>query len=402
MSFETHYDILGEIGLNAGCKIYEIRKRSTGKFFAAKIICKLGLDSKELERFQQEISFWKRNIHPNIIELVSVFDEPSFIYVIYEYAQGGDLASISMNNSMVFSEGFARHIAEKILSALIFLHSNGISHGGCLPLNIVFLSTCSTPGWVHSAKLGFFHIDSFRNATIFTDIQDAAYSLCFILRRNSGLIFRSEFHPRQLYYKGWEHLSEEFLDFIKQMWFCEEQSKSIHFLTHHPWMTSGDQKLTKEGLDIQSLLSSSMISKQSNNNNILSKKGWLLYKNSQRDSLGRRRWVRVWAHLLVNVLIFSENDPLNPIDNNTSKSKSKIIIPSPIYLYGKAIIISALVKHDYVFAIQDASTQIIVAWLRFYSSSEYHTWHLALMDITDPAKQQTGQIVVDDIVEGEY
>jgi serine/threonine protein kinase len=82
-----------------------------------------------------------------------------------------------------------------MLDALIFLHSNGIIHGGVLPANIIFTASSDIPGWADTSKLTFFRIDNTRHASIFTDIQDLAYSIVSIMRKRAGLLSRTYFSP---------------------------------------------------------------------------------------------------------------------------------------------------------------------------------------------------------------
>ena len=100
--------------------------------------------------------------------------------------------------SINFMVGFARKVTVGMLDALIFLHSNGIIHGGVLPANIIFSSSTDVPGWADTSKLTFFRIDNSRQASIFTDIQDLAYSIVSIMRKRAGLLSRTYFTPDTL------------------------------------------------------------------------------------------------------------------------------------------------------------------------------------------------------------
>jgi serine/threonine protein kinase len=76
-----------------------------------------------------------------------VFDEEGFIYIVYEFPEGGDLAALILEESRTFTEGFAKKIANALLGALIFLHGNGIMHGAVTPANVIFTSPAHVPGW---------------------------------------------------------------------------------------------------------------------------------------------------------------------------------------------------------------------------------------------------------------
>ena len=391
LPFLDTYDIIGDIGNSSAWKYQECRRKSDGKVFLVKVICKFGLTELDLKRVNHELLFWRRAHNPNLLKMLGIYDESSFIYIIYEHG-ACDLASVVFDNTMIFTEGFARHAIIKILKTIAFLHANGICHGAVLPLNIVFMTPVTTPGWVHSAKLCFVHVDPKRTVNLYTDLQDISFTLCFILRRTESLIYREDFHPRQLYQKGWEHLTDECLDFVKQMWFSKEQSRSIEYLLNHPWIVS-NESFSLADQDISSADLNKVLAPESNTNKtaaVLSITSQLLYKNQLRDGLGRRRWRSLTGHLLVNVFIFSSPLEDDKSSSFSSKHKSNDPIPLPIYLHGKSLVISAVAKHDYMFAIMDTTRERLLCWLRFPSSALYQRFKTAIMEITDPAKQKPG------------
>lgn len=194
-SFIQTHRLGAELGNYPPFSIREATRIVDNRRVIAKIYCKLGQSLAEQEKVQNEMQFWRLISQPRIVEISDIYDDEGFLYIVYEHPDGGDLAALIMDSTRTFTEGFARKIAQKLLNALIFLHSSGIIHGGVLPTNIIFSSPLTVPGWPDSCKLAFFRIDNSKLATIFTDIQDLAYSIVSIMRKHAGLLSRTYFNP---------------------------------------------------------------------------------------------------------------------------------------------------------------------------------------------------------------
>lgn len=154
--FLNEFKLQNEFSRSDHGKIYEAKRKSDGSLAVVKIISKLGVNKVDLDELFKGIDFWKSNSHPKITEVTAVYNDDTFIYICYDFPQGGDLASIVINSNITFTEGFACNLTKGTLSTLAFLHSHGLSHGGCLPINIVYYFPITCPGWVHSGKLSFF------------------------------------------------------------------------------------------------------------------------------------------------------------------------------------------------------------------------------------------------------
>ncbi len=195
LTFIQTHQLGAELGNYPPFSIREATRIGDNRRVIAKIYCKLGQSLQEQGRVQNEMQFWKLVSQPRIVEITDIYDEEGFMYIIYEYPEGGDLAALVMDATRTFTEGFARKVANSLLNALIFLHSNGIIHGAVTPTNVIFTLSASTPGWPDSCKLTFFRIDNTKTVSIFTDIQDFAYTLVSIMRKRAGLLSRTYFTP---------------------------------------------------------------------------------------------------------------------------------------------------------------------------------------------------------------
>merc|ERR550537_197245 len=92
---------------------------------------------------QQEVALLKAVQHKSIIRYYGSFFERGSLYIIMEYADGGDLQQLLRKNRSVrkhFGEDMLWRLCSEMCSALAYLHSKGIVHRDLKPLN-VFLTT---------------------------------------------------------------------------------------------------------------------------------------------------------------------------------------------------------------------------------------------------------------------
>ncbi|KAI9175738.1 hypothetical protein H9P43_006102 [Blastocladiella emersonii ATCC 22665] len=216
----NHYMILQELGRGVHGKVKLARHTETGELFAMKIIRKttrtrrLGLSnvsrmqqhggsppvSPQLEKIRREIAIMKKCIHPNVVQLFEVIDDPASdkVYMVLEYLAGGEIkwkrqypgsagsgansndslptsrasaggappshgtgpaGGSSVNGSMVFggsrlgladsrsellsegtpalSEAECRHIFRDVVVGIEYLHTQGIIHRDIKPANLL-------------------------------------------------------------------------------------------------------------------------------------------------------------------------------------------------------------------------------------------------------------------------
>lgn len=80
--------------------------------------------------------------HPNIIRIHEVFKTEFTLYIVMEFCTGGELFDeLERCKNMRMSEPEFRDITYKILTALTYLHSNGIAHRDLKLENFIFTST---------------------------------------------------------------------------------------------------------------------------------------------------------------------------------------------------------------------------------------------------------------------
>jgi len=101
------------------------------------VVRKEDLEFGERRKLLEEIELLKELDHPNIGQVIEMFEDKKKIYFVNEMMQGGSLLE-RLTREQVISEEVTARIIRQILSALTYLHSQGIVHGDIKPSNVHF------------------------------------------------------------------------------------------------------------------------------------------------------------------------------------------------------------------------------------------------------------------------
>lgn len=149
---EDKYDMKKVIGRGAFSVVREGIRKATGKKYAIKCISKNLIDKKELALLEREIDIMKKLQHPNIIQLMEVIDTPDTLYLVLEFASGGELFDAIVNRGS-YSESDAANICLQILEAIKYVHDHGIAHRDLKPENLLL---ANEPGEKDKIKIADF------------------------------------------------------------------------------------------------------------------------------------------------------------------------------------------------------------------------------------------------------
>ncbi|KAF9290482.1 G2-specific serine/threonine protein kinase [Mortierella alpina] len=121
------YEALESIGSGSFGLIRKVRRKEDGKILARKEIDYRKMSTKEKEQLVAEVNILKDLKHPNIVEFLErVIDrENSFIYILMEYCEGGDLATVIKRHkemSIPIGEEFVWSIMTQLVLALHECH----------------------------------------------------------------------------------------------------------------------------------------------------------------------------------------------------------------------------------------------------------------------------------------
>ncbi|XP_068609092.1 serine/threonine-protein kinase NIM1 [Brachionichthys hirsutus] len=134
------YKVRGEIGCGTFSRVKLAFHALTKDKVALKILDKSRWDAQARRLLSKEISSMEFLRHPNVIHLYEVVEMPSRLYLVLEYAGGGDL------HSKICAEGKLSDCSSKIafaqiLSAFKYMHNLNVIHRDLKAENVLFTSS---------------------------------------------------------------------------------------------------------------------------------------------------------------------------------------------------------------------------------------------------------------------
>jgi serine/threonine protein kinase len=131
------FDILKPISRGAFGRVYLARKVATKDVFAVKVLRKSALRRKNtVARVLAERNIMAMVNNPFVVRLVHAFQSRDNLYLVMEYAPGGDLAAL-INVMGCLDEPSALVYAAETILALDYIHSLNIIHRDIKPENLL-------------------------------------------------------------------------------------------------------------------------------------------------------------------------------------------------------------------------------------------------------------------------
>ncbi|XP_009293777.1 serine/threonine-protein kinase MARK2 isoform X7 [Danio rerio] len=121
------YRLLKTIGKGNFAKVKLAKHILTGKEVAVKIIDKTQLNSSSLQKLFREVRIMKLLNHPNIVKLFEVIETEKTLYLVMEYASGGEVFDYLVAHGRM-KEKEARAKFRQIVSAVQYCHQKCIVH----------------------------------------------------------------------------------------------------------------------------------------------------------------------------------------------------------------------------------------------------------------------------------
>ncbi|XP_026853474.1 MAP/microtubule affinity-regulating kinase 4 isoform X3 [Electrophorus electricus] len=122
-----NYRLLKTIGKGNFAKVKLARHILTGREVAIKIIDKTQLNPTSLQKLFREVRLMKGLNHPNIVQLFEVIETEKTLYLIMEYASGGEVFDYLVAHGRM-KEKEARAKFRQIVSAVHYCHQKSIVH----------------------------------------------------------------------------------------------------------------------------------------------------------------------------------------------------------------------------------------------------------------------------------
>lgn len=133
----NRYEFKKPLGQGNFAKVYKARNLRTGDRVAVKVIDKEKiLRAGMMVQTKREIATMRRVKHPNVLRLYEVLATKTKIYLILEYAKGGELfPKILKKGAINYNQ--ARQYFQQLVSALDFCHKKGVYHRDLKPENLL-------------------------------------------------------------------------------------------------------------------------------------------------------------------------------------------------------------------------------------------------------------------------
>ncbi|XP_045904344.1 serine/threonine-protein kinase MARK1-like isoform X4 [Micropterus dolomieu] len=122
-----NYRLMKTIGKGNFAKVKLARHTLTGREVAIKIIDKTQLNPTSLQKLFREVSVMKTLNHPNIVKLFEVIETEKTLYLVMEYASGGEVFDYLVAHGRM-KEKEARAKFRQIVSAVEYCHQKRIVH----------------------------------------------------------------------------------------------------------------------------------------------------------------------------------------------------------------------------------------------------------------------------------
>nr|QSH71632.1 CBL-interacting protein kinase [Hedychium coronarium] len=134
------YELGRLLGRGASAKVYHARHLPSGHSVAIKVFPKprrtAAASASSADSFIREISALRRLRHRHILRLREVLASRSTVYLVLDFAKGGQLFSCVEDRGRL-PEDLSRRLFRQLISAVAYSHSRGVFHRDLKPENLL-------------------------------------------------------------------------------------------------------------------------------------------------------------------------------------------------------------------------------------------------------------------------
>lgn len=132
------YDLHRQLYKGKASLLYSATCRASGARVALKLYRKARLSELNWYQVAREVCLHSRLSHPHVVDLFAAFEDKDHVYLVQEYASGGDLyEALKRAGGKLKESAVAGEVVAPCLDAVAYLHSLGIIHRDIKPENIL-------------------------------------------------------------------------------------------------------------------------------------------------------------------------------------------------------------------------------------------------------------------------
>ncbi|GAX80680.1 hypothetical protein CEUSTIGMA_g8115.t1 [Chlamydomonas eustigma] len=136
------FDLHKELYRGKSSLLYMATEKKSGMQIALKLYRKKKLSTLNRYQVEREIRIHINMEHENIIRLYAAFEDEKNVYMVQEFAGGGDLfEDLKRNGGQVKERQAVKGVIQPFLSSLVYMHSKTIIHRDIKPENILLSSS---------------------------------------------------------------------------------------------------------------------------------------------------------------------------------------------------------------------------------------------------------------------
>lgn len=139
LNISARYTFGRMLGKGNFARVHLAWRKLDSQVFAIKTIekAKVLSNPRSVQSLYKEISIMRKLNHPNIIRLYEVYENDTYIHLVLEYLEGGELFQ-RLQSKGSYSEKDAAVLLKSLLEAISYCHSLNVIHRDLKPENLIF------------------------------------------------------------------------------------------------------------------------------------------------------------------------------------------------------------------------------------------------------------------------
>jgi len=262
--FNDKYRMGKELGKGGFSIVYRCQSKVNDADYAVKVINKEAL-KEDIKLLKREVHIMKQVDHKNILKLHEIYEDEDSVFIVMELVQGSELFDRIVDRGF-YSERHSKNLIKQMLTAVAYLHEQGIAHRDLKPENLLcsgdgddeivkiadfglskmfsdedqLMTSCGTPGYVAPEVL---LCETYDKAVDMWGIGIIAYVLLagyppFYADDDAAMFERIMNCDYDFDDECWDDVSHSAKDFIRKLLIKEpDQRLTAVDALNHDWLT---------------------------------------------------------------------------------------------------------------------------------------------------------------------